>query len=322
MTKTLLIGPAGCGKTGLLLDAFERFLQSTPDPLASDGFFVVPSMEHTGRVVSLLAQRGVKGFFYRRVTTLSNLVGDLFRIPDVPVVSSLTRAMIVKDLLRNHRWEYFRGVQEQPGFLGLALQFFTELKEACLLPEEFRLRMNALKGFEPVYATKYEALAALYEAYALELGKRGLRDNQDALGIFRERKKKGGTALSHLKALWIDGFFDFSNLQREYLGELSGIADEITVTLPQEDGAGWEDAFEAVAGTRQSLVAMGFKVRKMKSHSYRTCKPALLSLQKDLFSGRKSACTSEGITLFDAVGTDGEVELIAREIHRLYAAGS
>ena len=322
MSKILLVGPAGCGKTDFLLNAFERSLLTAEDPLAADAFFVVPSMEHTERVVSLLVQRGVKGFFHKRVTTLSKLVSDLFRITDVPVVSSLTRAMIVKDLLKTHAWEYFSEVQDQPGFLGVVLHFLTELKEAYFLPEVFRVRMNALKGFEPVYAAKYEALAALYEQYTAELQKRGLRDNQDALRIFRERMKKKGNVRPRFKALWIDGFFDFSNLQREYLRELSGITDEMTVTLPQEDGAGWADAFEMVNGTRQALVERGFTIEKMKPGSYRTRKPSLVSLQKDLFSGGKSACSSEGITLLDAVGTDGEIELIAREIHRLYAAGN
>lgn len=322
MAKTLLTGPAGCGKTGLLLDAFKEYLRNAPDPLAPDGFFVVPSMEHTERVVSLLAQRGVSGFFHRRVTTLSKLVSDLFRVTDVPVVSSLTRTLIVKDLLRTHDWEYFREVQDQPGFPGLMGQFLTELKEAALLPGDFRARMNVLKGFEPAYAAKYEALAAFYEQYTAELQKRGLRESQDVLWILRERQKKGGKPLPRLQALWIDGFFDFSNLQREYLRELCGITDEITVTLPQEDGPGWEDAFETVAGTRQSLVALGFKVQKLKALSLRTRKPALRALQKDLFSGEKATCGADGITLLEAVGTDGEIELIAREIHRLYATGN
>ena len=69
-------------------------------------------------------------------------------------------------------------------------QFVTELKEACLSPEVFRERMNVLKGFEPAYGVKYEALADLYEQYEAQLRKRGLRDSQDALGIYRARKTK------------------------------------------------------------------------------------------------------------------------------------
>ncbi|MBU9889126.1 MAG: PD-(D/E)XK nuclease family protein [Candidatus Omnitrophica bacterium] len=321
MAKTLLIGPAGCGKTSLLLSSFREYLQNAPDLLAPDGFFVVPSSEHTERVVSLLAQQGVSGFFHKRVTTLSDLVRDLFQVKEVPVVSSLTRLLIVKDLLKTQNWDYFRSVREQPGFPVLMDQFLTELKESVLLPEDFRNRMNALKGLEPAFAGKYEALAALYEQFVEELRRRGLRDVQDALQILRERKTGGGISLPRLRFLWLDGFFDFSNLQREYLKELCEMTEEVTVTLPQEDGRGWEDAFETVAGTRKALVAMGFEVREMKGRTFRARKPALRALQESLFSGHQASCEPDGITLLKAAGTEGEAEMIAREIHRLYATG-
>ncbi len=344
MSKTLLVGPAGCGKTHLLLDAFEKTLREAPDPLASDMFFVVPSMEHTERVVSLLIQRGVKGFFHKRVTTLSKLISDLFRITDLPVASSLTRAMIARDLLRTNAWEYFAQVQDQPGFLSLILQFITELKEACFLPDVFREQMNALKGFEPAYAAKYEALAAFYEQYEEELKKRGLRDGQDALRIFRERIPKGDAFPAKFKALWIDGFFDFSNLQLEYLMEICGMADEVTITLTREEGTGSEEAFEAVDRTQVDLEKIGFKIRRMKPHSFRTQSASLLFLQKNLFNGTSDPrqhpvlnmvstksntgccpsggdCPPEDIVFLEAVGMEGEIELIAREVHRLYAAG-
>lgn len=321
MSKILLIGPAGCGKTHRVLNDFEQFLRAS-DPLSPDAFFVVPSMEHTERVISLLLQRGVTGFFYDRVTTFHELMSRFFQVNDIPVISSLHRAVTVRQLLRSHAWEYFREVQEQPGFLNLILQFLTEVKEAGLLPPEFRSRMNALKSFEPAYAPKYEALAALYECYEEELQTRGLRDSQDALRIFRrqQERKKGGAGF-RVKALWIDGFFDFSNLQREYLREISAVTDSITVALTREDGPGWEDAFEAVDKTRRDLLKAGFEEEKMKPHSYRTSCSSIESLRQHLFSGQKAACSSEGITVMEAVGVDGEIELIAREIHRLYAAG-
>ncbi|MDD5227021.1 MAG: hypothetical protein PHV97_07575, partial [Candidatus Omnitrophica bacterium] len=176
MAKVLLVGPSGCGKTHELLNSFGAALSNAADPLASDLFFVVPSAEHTERVVSLLIQRGLKGFFHKRVTTLSRLAGDIFRVTDIPVASSLTRTMIVRDLIRENAWDYFSEVCEQPGFLGLMAQFITELKESCIAPAVFRERMNTLKGFEPVYGAKYEALADFYEQYEARLKKQGLRD--------------------------------------------------------------------------------------------------------------------------------------------------
>ncbi|MFH1208801.1 MAG: PD-(D/E)XK nuclease family protein [Candidatus Omnitrophota bacterium] len=324
MAQTLLIGPAGCGKTHRLLDSFGEALSSAVDPLAADLFFVVPSAEHTERVISLLIQRGLKGFFHKRVTTLSRLAGDVFRVTDVPVASSLTRTMIVRDLVRENAWDYFEGVCEQPGFPGLMVQFMTELKESCVPPEIFRERMNALKGFEPTYAAKYEALADFYEQYEARLEKQGLRDSQDALRIFRERKKKADLPGMQFKGIWIDGFFDFSNLQLEYLRELSAITEDITITLTEEDSNEKEDAFEAVSRTEQDLEKLGFKAQTMKPHSWRTGKSPLLFLQKNIFSQKSAGPVPEpgqDIVMLDAIGTEGEIELIARQIHKLYATG-
>lgn len=342
MSKTLLVGPAGCGKTHALLDAFEAALSGATDPLAEDSFFVVPSAEHTERVVSLIMQRGLKGFFHKRVTTLSRLAGEIFRVSDISVASSLTRTMIIKDLVRENAWDYFEEVCEQPGFLGLMAQFITELKESCVPAGVFRERMNMLKGFEPAYSAKYEALADFYEQYEVRLEKQGLRDNQDALRIFRERKKKIDDPPPRFKSIWIDGFFDFSNLQLEYFRELSAVTENITITLTKEEGNGAEEAFEAVSRTQQDLEKLGFKVQFMKPHSYRAEKPALLFLQKNLFSSQtfphpvplpkgegKKKCLfpreklGEGpdIVMLDAIGTEGEIEMIARQIHKLYAAG-
>ncbi len=322
MSKTLLVGPAGCGKTHQLLDAFSRALSEAADPLAEDLFFVVPSAEHTERVISLLIQRGLKGFFHKRVTTLSRLAADLFRVTDIPVASSLTRMMIVRDLVRENKWDYFEGVREQPGFIGLMAQFVIELKEACLTPEIFRERMNELKGFEPVYRAKYEALADFYGQYEAQLKARGLRDSQDALRLFRERKKKPGVPGSRFQALWIDGFFDFSNLQLEYLREFSGVADNITIALIKETGKQQEDVFESVNRTQQDLEKLGFQAQLMKTQSFRTKNPALLFLQKNLFAETvKGICVPQGLTLLNAIGTEGEIELIARQIHQLYKTG-
>lgn len=321
MPKTLLIGPAGCGKTRLVLNDFSKALR-VGDPFAPDVFFIVPSAEHTERVTSLLVQGGVKGYFHKRVTTLSRFVSGLFQVTDVPVASSLTRAMIVKDLFSKNSWEYFKEVKDQPGFLNLFLQFIAELKESCMNPVQFRAQMNGLKKFEPAFGAKYEALAAVYEAYEGELKARGLRDEQDGLAFYLERQNKGAVEPLKFRSLWFDGFFDFSNLQLEYLKVISSMTGDMTITLTKEEGAGREEAFEIIETTQKSLESLGLKTLKMKAGNFRTKDPALLHLQKNLFNEKpKTAPVSDTVTFLDAIGTEGEIELIARKIHELYAAG-
>lgn len=326
--KILLVGPAGCGKTHKMLDEFEDALRHS-DPLAPDIFFIVPSAEHTERVVSVLVQRGIKGFFHRRVTTLSRLAAEVFRVDDIPVASSIARLMAVKEVFAELDPEYFRAVRDQPGFLDLVLQFISELKESRVGTDEFRSRMNGLKKFEPAFGAKYEALAAIYESYQTKLKARGLRDQQDALTIFLERQAKGRAAGPRFKALWFDGFFDFSSLQLEYINILASAADAMTVTLTKEDGPGREETFGIAHATQKNLEAIGFKLLKMKPDNFRTRPSDLLYLQKNIFLEKKgpSPFSQKGkadgppVTFLDAVGTEGEIELIAREIRKLYSGG-
>lgn len=339
MKKMLLVGPAGCGKTHTVLDDFERSLRSS-DPLEPDSLFIVPSAEHTERVISLLIQRGAAGFFHERVTTLSRLASGIFQVTDIPVASSLARAMIVRELFAENEWEYFGEVRDRPGFLDLVLQFISELKEARVDAGTFRNRMNELKKFEPAYSAKYEALAAVYEGYEAKLKERGFRDAQDGLALYLERNKKKTAPPVKFSALWLDGFFDFSNLQLEYLRILSSMTENMTITLTKEEGdgrfnssseprleAGRGQAFEIIEATQRSLEAIGFKTQKMKPGNFRTKKPSLLHLQNKLFTtnptpGVGLVRAPDGITFLDAVGIEGEIELIAREIHKLYATGA
>ncbi|OQA51265.1 MAG: ATP-dependent helicase/deoxyribonuclease subunit B [Candidatus Omnitrophica bacterium ADurb.Bin292] len=321
MTKTLLIGPAGFGKTHAVLDSFEKSLRDG-DPLTASSFFVVPSAEHTERVVSMLIQRGLPGFFHKRVTTLSRLVDSVFQIPEIPVASGMTRTLLVRELVSENDWEYFREVKDRPGFVNLALGLITELKESLITPEAFRERMNSLKNFEPAFGAKYEALAAIYEGYEVKLKERGMRDSQDTIRIFRERsEKKSGEV--RFRDLWLDGFFDFSNLQFEYLRELSSMTERMTVTLTVEEG----EAFEMVQSTRRALEGIGFTVVKTGTRNFRTKNPALIHLRENLFreprgNSTRSVCSSRGVIFLESVGVEGEIELIAREIHKIYSRGN
>ena len=250
--KKLLIGPAGSGKTHRLLDEFEQALHTSADPLEANCFFILPSAEHTERIIQLILVRGHKGFFHRRVTTLSRLISDVFGIGEDRIASSVTRFMLISDILKGNQWDYFSDVQKSPGFISLMTSFLGELKEAPIPPPLFRERMNALKKLEPDLAPKYEALAAIYESYEERLQGEGFYDRQDMLRVFREGKQKGLFRTQHFKKIWLDGFFDFSNLQLEYLRELAETADEMTVTLTRDADERRPDLFESLRETEEA----------------------------------------------------------------------
>lgn len=320
--KRLLIGPAGSGKTHQILDEFEAHLR-TSDPLAQDSFFLLPSAEHTDRVMTLLLQRGIKGFFFRRVTTLSSLLSQVFPSGDSLFISSASRFMLFREIFETRKWDYFAAVQKTPGFLNLMLSFVTELKESFIGAEVFRQKMNGLKTQEPDLAAKYEALAGIYEAYEEALRLRGVRDRQDALRLARE---KGEPFLprQRFKKIWMDGFFDFSNLQFEYLRELAAVTDEMTITLTRDENKRRPELFEAIRPTVEKLTALGFQPEFLKPSAKRTSVSALAYLERNLFEeGKKPAApaSADDVRFFEAVGIQGEVEMIAREILHLFRGG-
>ncbi len=320
--KTLLIGPAGCGKTTLVLEEFRKMMESS-DPLRDDFFFVIPSREHLDRIVTVLLRQGLKGFFHRRVTTLPDLISKAFGVSDEGAASNVTRFLVLREILEKNSWDYFKEVQSSSGFLNLMLSFIAELKESLIPAELFRGRMNDLKRAEPDLASKYEALASIYEAYEAGLKERGLRDRQDNFYLYQKRKAEGAARPQRFSKIWLDGFFDFSPLQFAYLRELCEVADDITVTLTLDPQPGREDLFDAAIQTRDMLAGIGFEVKALKRPGKPLRAPALAAVEKHLFQPMsKKVKTGNEISVFEAIGMEGEVEMIARSIEHLHESGN
>lgn len=323
MLKKLIIGPAGCGKTTRLLHEFSQELVHHRQPFSRHSFFLLPSAEHVDRIITQLFQQGVHGFFYHRVTTLSRLVSEVFTPGDEKVASNVTRLVILREILEKKSWPFFEKVQAMPGFSDLLASLVSELKESLITPVIFRRRMEHLKKQDPEMAVKYESLAALYESYENELAQRGLRDRQDDLRIFRERKKEA-RSLPRFEKIWLDGFFDFSGLQLEYLRELSSCTDDLSVALTMDPAKERSGLFKPIEETVSVLETLGFKIEVMKTPNRRAARPSLAYLEKNLFLEKKpqgAIPPPEGIEFFEAVGIQGEVEMIAREILRSYRSG-
>ena len=327
MKRILLSGPAGAGKTHALISQFRETLQSSA-ALERNCVYVLPSAEHAERIMSLVLREGLDGFFYRRITTLTRFVSELFGPGKQGVTTNVSKFLILREVLASQEWEYFRTVQTTTGFAHLMLGFISELKESLIGVEAFRESMNAMKGQEPAFRAKYEALAAIYECYEESLKQRGLKDRED---IIRENVQlavsRKASAVKPFKKLWVDGFYDFSALQFLGLEGLCSLTEELTVTLTYEPMADKPDPrkpgrslFEAVMETRERLLEMGFEETELKRRDVKS-KPLnpLAVIERDLFKASLAPSTidaGEALLVMEAVGIEGEVEMIARKIDR------
>ena len=79
-TLTLLLGPAGCGKTERSTDAFQEALKQSKDPLSDDLLLILPTAEHRSRTIDLILRRDLSGFFQRRITTFDRALKEFLKL--------------------------------------------------------------------------------------------------------------------------------------------------------------------------------------------------------------------------------------------------
>ncbi len=324
MKKILLTGPAGAGKTHTLLTQFRQTLAGLRDPLDRGCAYILPSAEHAERILTLMMQGGLEGFFHRRITTLTRLVSELFGPGKQGISTNVSRFLIVREILAAENWEYFKEIQDAPGFAHLLLGFIAELKESLVSAEFFRERVNAMKPLEPAFRAKYEALASIYERYEAALAARGSKDREDIVFENAQAARQVGQKQKPIfQKLWLDGFYDFSPLQFACLEGLCGLAEEVTITLTCEEDAG-RDLFEAVLETREKLLSLGFQEERLAHRAGGKSRSTLAVLERGLFSTERSKArpaAGPALAVFEAVEMEGEIEMIARRIDRRVRAG-
>ncbi len=322
---TLLLGRAGTGKTHQCLEEFRGALESAQDSLEPGVLFVLPNLEHRERIVNLLLRRNVKGFFGRAVTTFDELFASLIRFSDTTFASQATRHLILRELIAGAEFTYFKEAAGTKGFVDLLSRWIGELKESLVSAKEFResLLPVLLKRF-PSAESKYLELAALYETYEQKLLQSNLRDRQDAFFLLEEGLRRGEFHPAHFRHIWIDGFFDFSNLQLAFIEFLTRHSEKITVTLTSEEDHSRGELFQTSFDTMMILRKAGFSITSADQKFRRSEDEALRHLEASLFSEevRKKDIVSDSVRIFEAAGIRGEIEMIAREIKKLMLGGA
>lgn len=330
---TVLVGPAGIGKTQICLEQFSHLVHESEDPFSADVLYILPTAEHRERILDLMLRRERSGFFGERVTTLNRLMHELLKAGDFTLVTDAGRRFLMADILARKGGEYFSRVRGQPGFLQQIGDFMGELKETLISLDAFRKGMEALSKARPELEAKFAGLTQIYESYEERLESLGLRDHRDGLFLIRETEAREKVRWPRFRHLFVDGFFDFSRSQLEFLRWLAGHSERVTLAVTLETSAGRAGLFEIPLGTLAELKKLGFQLVDLSDQTnHRTSSSSLRHIERNLFRPSSVVMTlaptgtlshNDGETLaaplfiLEATGIRGEAEMIAREIRRL-----
>lgn len=201
-----------------------------------------------------------------------------------------------------------------PGCVDSIGEIIGELKRAGQRPDEFRQFIETAQQVDE----RDQDVAGIYEAYQDVLGRRRLMDPDDAYVMVRDMLagEPGLPAwLEHVRTLFIDGFFDFTPIQKQLVHYLAIRVPEVIVNLSFDERN--PNVFEPLNDTLQFFEGIGLeKVRQPPETEPHHAE--LGPLRTNLFNPDASPSpATPPITVQSAPDVLQEVRQAAKEIKRL-----
>jgi len=238
----VLMGPAGSGKTAMVLDGLREALRAGDESVR----LLAPTATLAQHLQNRIAR---EGFVFRRglVQTLSSFIepwcGELRQ------VSESTFYLIVEEVARRVGRREFASVADTPGFCASLARTIEEFSSAGC----DSARLAECLPETPLAA----AFLAVYREVDRELERRGLAMRGRRLEYAARRIE--GEGLGGIRTIWLDGFYALPDPELAVIGALGRHA-EVVVTWPG-------DAMELV-GRRKRLPhndddLLGFEVERL-----------------------------------------------------------
>jgi ATP-dependent helicase/DNAse subunit B len=331
-TVRILCGPAGSGKTQRLLERYRTVARQA----VGTALWLGPSHRHVEALRPQLLQ-GSGGCLGPNLFTFQDFAEEIIRSNDPPArpLSHLQRRLLVDDLIAElhtrGQLSHFHGVVETRGFAESVLALLAELKQNEIWPEKFAeviaertARRNGQDG-----SRKDEQCSLLYSEYQARLIRHQLYDLEGRLWYARDLLSRGQRRpFASVRAVFVDGFTDFTRTQQDILEALGAWVEELWLTLPDEPGDERAELFTRPRLTckRLQIANCKLQIANCKLQICNSGPPAGLShLERQLFRPLRSvvvADDAEGIHCIEAPGLVGETRLVARQIKKLLLHGT
>ncbi len=323
----LICAPVGTGKTHHCIQVFRQAIFRERKNFEKSSFFILPNREHADRINDILLrqQPGEKkpprGILNPSILTINDFIKRFVGVTAEKTPGDILKNFFIRTVLsEGSKLNYFQGQSENQGVVSLLGDFVSETKAAFLTTSEFEERAKPVFEKHYVLAKKLRDLAFLLRNYETKLSASGLKDPADLIRALVDLVNKKDRP-PPLQLVILDGFYHFTRAQLEFVKTISRFTKHVIVTLTLDPRASRRHVFEYPERTRQALLQFGFeKIPWEDKENLRATKPALKALEKNLFLPKPAvfAQPQNAVQIFEATAVSGEVEMIAREIRKLY----
>lgn len=239
MSLTLLIAPAGAGKTTLALE--KICAHSAAQPLAQS-MLLLPSHAHIRDARARLAAHKMArlGITLTEFAPLYRVILDAAGIV-VRLISEAARYRFLRALLReraaNNTLEYFAPIAAKVGLVQALAQFISDAKRARLAPETL---------MDIADTPRLRDLARLYAAYQKFLQDHALADDEGVGWLALQALENDALRHNDFAYIAIDGFDEFDPTQAALLHLLAARNPQVDLTLTYQAGRAAHARFERV----------------------------------------------------------------------------
>jgi ATP-dependent helicase/DNAse subunit B len=335
----MVCGPAGSGKTRRLLD---RYLA-----VARSSFGAALWLGPTQRSIEALRERLLHergGGLAPHLFTFQDFVEEVIRVND-PLARPLSNVQrrlladnLVAELHARGELSHFDRVIDTRGFAEGVFDLLAELKRNEIWPGQFA-RAAYRRGYRGQRAArtindqsislKDRQCARIYARYQRHLIRHHLYDLEGRFWYARDLLARGiRRPFEKVRAVFVDGFDDFTRTQREILEALCQSLDELWIALPDEPSEDRAELFTRTRATLQRFQPLQPQVEYLEGprmpRDTSRAPAGLVHLERQLFRplwATKQTTNAEGLSCIEAPGMLGETRMVAREIKTLLLGG-
>jgi ATP-dependent helicase/nuclease subunit B len=274
-----------------------------------------------------------------RLFTFQDFAEEIIRVNDPAArpLSNIQRRLLADDIVEKLHAEgelsHFQRIIDTRGFAEGVFAFLAELKRNEIWPDELGRAIKRLSGRKRAAGTDRFARARqchlIYAEYQRYLVPHQLFDLEGRFWYARDLLKKGRwEPFQDVRAVFVDGFTDFTGVQHGILRSIGRLVDELWITLPDEPGDERAELFTRSRATVERLRQTKPRVELLPPRTTARAKsqqPAgLAHLERQLFRPLRAVDKgrhADGILLVKAPGMLGETRMVARRIKTLLAQG-